>query len=308
MERTSWQPNLSISTIDILQDIRDQIDTVLEEELNRIFADSPYLKDAGLYMVHGGGKRIRPALVILSSYSCVGPFAIPVDRLLLAAAAVELLHTYSLIHDDLPCMDDDELRRGRPACHITFGVAAASWVGDALQIAAFELLNNAFLDSPFLEAAIGVLEERAGFSGMVGGQWFDLSWEGSIPTRQKIEQIHELKTAALISACCEIGGLAGNASPEERKLLRRYGILTGMAFQAIDDLIDLVGDSAVVGKATGKDLNAGKLTLAAVLDEREIQSYASDLLNEMSDISTTLQGTGSDALSRLAEYIIHRTK
>ena len=229
------------------------------------------------------------------------------DRLFLGAAAVELIHTYSLIHDDLPCMDDDDLRRGRPTCHVAFSVPTATWAGDALQIAAFELLRNAFLGSSHSTTALSVLEERAGFSGMVGGQWIDLLWEGSLPTRKKIDKIHDLKTAALISACCEIGALAGNGSIQERQTLRRYGILIGMAFQAIDDLIDLVGERSVAGKDTGKDLEAGKLSRAAVLDEHEIRTYAADLLNELHTISASFQGVGSDALHRLTSYIIHRT-
>lgn len=307
MERPFCPPNPSTSTNSILRDIRTQVDAVLEKELNGLFVTHPRLIDAGLYTIQGGGKRIRPALVILSAYSCRGPLIISDDRLLLGAAAVELLHTYSLIHDDLPCMDDDDLRRGRPTCHVAFDVPTATWIGDALQIAAFELLYKAFHGSSLQMAAISVLEERAGFSGMVGGQWIDLLWEGSVPTRKKIDTIHDLKTAALISACCEIGALAGNGSAEERQILRRYGILIGMAFQAIDDLIDMVGDSSIAGKNTGKDLEAGKLSLVAVLDEQEIRSYAADLMDELNSIRTHLRGAGSDALHRLASYIIHRT-
>lgn len=215
------------------------------------------LAEALNYALLGGGKRLRPSLVRLFTRAFGGSD----DAASRPAAAIEMVHTYSLIHDDLPCMDDDDLRRGRPTCHIVYGEALAVLAGDGLLTYAFELLGTEAAAGPMTLA----LARAAGPAGMVGGQVLDLSLAGSESAHQEVERVHRLKTAALISAACELGALAANAPQSGVESARAYGLDLGRLFQVVDDLLDVTGDATQLGKTPGKDAALDRATMVAVL-------------------------------------------
>jgi len=223
---------------------------------------APRLLEAMRYGALGGGKRFRPFLVIESA----ALFGIAQDQALNAAAALECVHCYSLIHDDLPAMDDDDLRRGQPTVHKAFDEATAILAGDALLTLAFEILAApATHPNPAVRAALGfALARAAGASGMAGGQMLDLEAPGKTLTEEGIRRLQRMKTGALITFGCVAGGILGETAEANLAALRAYGDALGAAFQLADDLLDAEGDAAVVGKATGKDKEAGKGTLVAL--------------------------------------------
>jgi len=222
------------------------------------------LHEAMRYSIQAGGKRLRPALV-MDACGCLG--ADP-QRALPTACAVECIHTYSLIHDDLPCMDDDDLRRGRPSCHREFDEATALLAGDALQALAFQLTaENGRLDGVTPEMAVRVTIELAtasGAPGMVGGQMLDLLGEHEAPTPDLVARIHEKKTTALLRCAVRCGALLGGADESELAALTAYGEALGTAFQIIDDILDIEGDPQTLGKPVGSDLVHQKATYPAV--------------------------------------------
>jgi len=217
------------------------------------------LDEALRYAVLGGGKRIRPALVRLACSAHGGSDAAAAP----AAVAVELIHAYSLVHDDLPCMDDDALRRGRPTVHIAFDEALAVLVGDGLQALAFEHLARR--GGPRAAEAVALLAAAAGPSGMVAGQALDLAAEGQRIDATEAEAIHRWKTAALLGASAELGALAAGAGVATRAACRDFGMELGLLFQAVDDLLDVTGDAATLGKTPGKDDAEGKATVVRAL-------------------------------------------
>ena len=226
------------------------------------------LAEAMSYSALGGGKRLRPALVRLACEWVGGTDA----DCELPAVAVELIHVYSLIHDDLPCMDDDDLRRGRPSNHKVFGEALAVLAGDALQSRAFELLAQ----GPPERAIqwIRILSHAAGAPGMVGGQVCDMTLEGTAPDPEGVRDMHARKTAALIAAAAELGAVAGGADAQQRASISEWGLRLGLLFQATDDLLDVTGDAASLGKTPGKDARHGKPTLVAALGLEGARSEA----------------------------------
>src|SRR5450755_345334 len=217
------------------------------------------------YAVLGGGKRLRPVLV----YSVGGALGVVLDRLDAAAAAVEIIHAYSLVHDDLPAMDDDELRRGRPTCHIAFGEAMAILAGDGLQALAFEVLaadRTLHDDASTHVEMLRTLAAACGSHGMAGGQALDLTAVGRRLTPDELQRIHVHKTGALIRASVRLGALAaGCRDAPLLAALERYGHCVGLAFQIRDDIIDIEGDSATIGKTVGKDAASAKPTYPAIL-------------------------------------------
>ncbi len=244
-----------------------------EALLGRFAADAklgpPEVADAMRYALLGGGKRIRPALVKLVGDALRGDDVAPDEgattRAIEAAAiALECVHTYSLVHDDLPCMDDDDLRRGRPTAHKVFGEATAVLAGDGLLTVAFECLAAGMVPERAAQATLA-LAKAAGPAGMVGGQALDLAGEGSDLDADAIRVIHELKTARLLATAAELGAIAAGATPERRELCRAYGRSVGLTFQAVDDVLDVTGDAATLGKTPGKDAEAQKGTLVATL-------------------------------------------
>lgn len=239
---------------------------IAEGELTR----PPRLVEAMRYVSLGGGKRFRPFLVVESA----ALFAVPRHQALMAGAALECVHCYSLVHDDLPAMDNDDLRRGQPTAHKAFDEATAILAGDGLLTLAFDILSRpqTHPDAAVRIELVNALARAAGLGGMVGGQMLDLAAEGRFtgngPQRlgeDGVRTLQAMKTGALLRFACEAGGMLGSATPPQRRALERYGSVVGQAFQIADDLLDLEGDPALVGKSTGKDAAAGKATMVSVL-------------------------------------------
>jgi geranylgeranyl diphosphate synthase, type II len=225
------------------------------------------------YSIFAGGKRIRPSLIMASHEACGGKFGDP--NAVLACAAIEMLHTFSLIHDDLPCMDDDDFRRGKPTAHKAFGEAIAVLGGDALCIFAFECLAKI--------GRVGVIGEIAralGTEGMIGGQVIDIESEGKPATRETVEYIHKNKTAALIRACVRTGALLADASEQNLEKLSVYGDYVGLAFQVVDDILDEEGTTEQLGKDAGSDKERGKATFPSVCGLKESKRYARELIQK----------------------------
>jgi geranylgeranyl pyrophosphate synthase len=237
----------------------------VETHLRAVFtrrSDIPErLKSAMSHSLFSGGKRLRPILLIWTWRALNESADDPDDDILNAAAALEMIHTYSLIHDDLPAMDDDTLRRGQPTCHVAFDEATAILAGDGLQSLAFEILAGAGSRSSGL---VTLLARNAGPSGMVGGQVLDLQAEGTVPDEAMISRIHGMKTACLISCAFAMAAHLSGRDQAEVRRLGEIGVTLGLAFQAADDLLDVTGDAASLGKTPGKDQEAGKATWVAL--------------------------------------------
>jgi len=274
--------------------------------LARRLADRPgtcRLGEAMRYAVFGGGKRLRPALVYLGCQAFGGDLR-AADG---AAAAVELVHTYSLVHDDLPCMDDDDLRRGRPTLHVKYDEATAVLGGDALHTEAFATIA-ALARPEHVGECVRILAEAAGLQGMVGGQVRDLDAEGAKPKAALVEQIHLGKTAALIAGSLELGAVAAGAPAAGRRLLRRYGLVVGLAFQVADDVLDVVGDAATLGKTPGKDAASGKMTYPAAVGLEQARAKARALSSQAARLAGRLGGPAEGLLRALPRFVTERTK
>jgi farnesyl diphosphate synthase len=262
------------------------------------------LHDAMRYSTLGGGKRVRAMLV-----HGAGEFAeAPAERLRIPAAAVEMIHAYSLIHDDLPCMDDDVLRRGKPTCHVEFDEATALLAGDALQSLAFQLLAEYRL-ADRAEAQLELIHLFAiacGSRGMAGGQAIDLDAVGKQLTLPELEHMHILKTGALIRASVLMGAHCGRElSALEGERLDRYAKCIGLAFQVVDDILDEAGDAGMLGKTAGKDRAAGKPTYTSLLGLPEARRLAADLLAQAHEALATL-GPRAGRLGQIADFIVRR--
>jgi farnesyl diphosphate synthase len=262
-----------------------------------------HLHVAMRYAVLGGGKRLRPLLV----YAAGELSGAAVDRLDAAAAAVELIHAYSLVHDDMPCMDDDAIRRGKPTVHVAHGEATALLVGDALQSLAFEALA---LPAAGLSAAQQLemcrrLARASGSNGMAGGQAIDLASVGLKLGRADLEQMHHLKTGALIRCAIALGDLAGAPNSARAAAIERYAEAVGLAFQVVDDVLDEVQSSAELGKTAGKDRAAGKPTFVSLLGLDSARALAERLLG---DALAALEpyGVAAENLRLLARFVIER--
>ncbi|MFV0278273.1 MAG: polyprenyl synthetase family protein [Parahaliea sp.] len=259
------------------------------------------LRDCAHYALTNGGKRLRPILVAASGRA-IGNVPLSVAP----ALSLELIHTYSLIHDDLPAMDDDDLRRGVPTLHKAFDEATAILVGDGLQTLACELIA----DAPDLAAEqkvrmIRILARASGFNGMVGGQYVDIQSTGKALTREELGSMHALKTGALIRASVALGGIAAGASEAQLEALDIYAQRIGLAFQVADDILDVVGDTATLGKTQGKDAEADKATYVKLLGLEGARAEARRLLAQA---LAALEGfdRSADLLRELARYIVER--
>jgi len=257
------------------------------------------------HSVFAGGKRLRPILCIEAGRMVAGSLPEGIEEL---GAALEMLHTYSLIHDDLPALDNDDLRRGRPTSHKVFGEAIAILAGDALQTQAYEVLSR--LKCP-PESRVRIIEEIARgtgtIDGMIGGQVVDLEAEHSKPTAEMLEYIHRSKTAALITASLVSGGLYGGAKESQVSKLRAFGLSIGLAFQIVDDILDVTQTSEQLGKTAGKDTASEKATYPAMFGIEKSRQKADDLVN---DAFSQLESFGSSAetLKDLARFLIERKK
>ena len=262
------------------------------------------LVQAMRYAVLDGGKRLRPLLVLAACEAVGGQ----VSAALRAACAVELIHAYSLVHDDMPCMDNDVLRRGKPTVHVQFGEATALLAGDALQALAFELLTpgDASVPSDMQGALCGLLARAAGSAGMAGGQAIDLASVGCTLNERQLRDMHELKTGALLQGSVMMGAACGQPTARQHQALQDYGAAIGLAFQVVDDILDVTADSATLGKTAGKDALADKPTYVSVLGLQRSRSYAQELLAQA---IAALAGSGlpqPDALAALARMVVER--
>ncbi|OOG39294.1 farnesyl diphosphate synthase [Rhodanobacter sp. C05] len=262
------------------------------------------LHHAMRYAVLGGGKRLRPLLVYAAAHA-LGEDGVSLDA---AACAVELIHAYSLVHDDLPAMDDDALRRGRPTCHIVYGEAMAILAGDALQALAFEILANDTTGHVDAATAIGMLHalgRACGAEGMAGGQALDLAAVGRKLTLAELEHMHACKTGALIRASVQLGALAAGTDTATLQALDRYADAIGLAFQVRDDILDVEGESAVIGKTAGKDAAADKPTFPSIIGLDASRARLAELTATALAAIKPL-GERGVLLQELAHYAAHR--
>ncbi|MEI6738115.1 MAG: polyprenyl synthetase family protein [Pseudomonadota bacterium] len=262
------------------------------------------LHDAMRYSTLGGGKRVRPMLAFAAGeVTQADP-----ERVKIVAAAVEMIHAYSLIHDDMPCMDDDVLRRGRPTCHIEFDEPTALLAGDALQAMAFEIVSGYKLcdDANAQIALIQLFAEACGSRGMAGGQAIDLSSVDKEISLPELEFMHMLKTGALIRAAVTMGALCGRPmSADERQKIDQYAKYVGLAFQVVDDILDYASNTMKLGKTAGKDKDANKPTYVSLMGLTPAKAFADDLLQNALN-SLTIFGARASRLRELAEFIVRR--
>jgi farnesyl diphosphate synthase len=261
------------------------------------------LHEAMRYTVLGGGKRIRPLL----AYASGALFTADPQTLARAAAAVEMIHAYSLVHDDMPCMDDDALRRGKPTVHIAYDEATALLVGDALQAQAFEVLAASPMMPPArLVPMLKLLAQAAGSAGMCGGQAIDLDSVGLSLTLAQLERMHQLKTGALLRAAVLLGAMCGKElSEQEQTALDTYANAIGLAFQVVDDVLDATADSATLGKTAGKDAAANKPTYVSILGLEPSRALAQQL-REAAHAALVPFGEQARRLRELADLIVQR--
>lgn len=252
------------------------------------------------YSLSNGGKRLRPVLVLEFCKMCGGD----VEKAMAYACAIEYIHTYSLIHDDLPCMDDDDLRRGKPSCHKMYGEATALLAGDALLTHAFELCANADMTDEKNAMAVSLLAQNAGVGGMIGGQVLDLKFEASDPSISELLTVHKLKTGALISAACLLGCIAGNANDEQFAAASRFAYYLGIAFQIKDDLLDVFGDEEKLGKPIGSDSENDKTTYVTLVGAEKAQQDVKTLTKNAIDELSVFEN--NDFVVTLSKYLIDR--
>ena len=288
----------------LLADWRTRTEADLDHVLGDTFA-SARLADAMRHAVKAGGKRIRPLLVNATVHALGGDG----EHARQPAVAVELLHTYSLVHDDLPAMDDDALRRGQPTVHVAFDEATAILAGDALQTLAFEILANGGVPAETCVKQLRELARASGIDGMCGGQMRDLEATGTADPLSitELERLHALKTGALLRAAVRMGALAGNANDAQHAALDHYADALGLAFQIRDDLLDIEGDSATLGKTAGKDVEQAKSTFPALLGTDASRQRLQQLALTMHDALAAFDQR-ADALRAIARQVIERDR
>jgi geranylgeranyl pyrophosphate synthase len=276
--------------------------------LRKILADQteiPHqLKEAMEYVLFSPGKKIRSALVL---WCCELTGGYANDSALLAAAAIEMVHTYSLIHDDLPAMDDDDFRRGWPSCHKQFDEATAILTGDALLTLAFEILTDSIDDPQVAVCMIRLLAQSAGPAGMIAGQMSDLLAEKTPGTMDLLRHIHINKTARMFAAAAGLGAIAGGSDDRQLESLLQYGLKLGLCFQIADDILDETVHSEQLGKTAGKDKQQGKLTYPLLVGIKESQKVAAELTREAVDAIDPF-GPEAEILRQLAQQLLHRNK
>jgi geranylgeranyl diphosphate synthase type II len=303
-------PTTQSSVKDLLKAGVERTDAALERLLPSAGTQPHSIHRAMRHSTFAGGKRLRPLLCMEAARMVAGTDAPPagVEDL---GAAIEMLHTYSLIHDDLPALDNDDLRRGKPTCHVVYGEAIAILAGDALQTLAFETLSNLNCSAP---QAIAIVREIAiavntGVSsdrpGMIGGQVMDIEGEGQKPTAALVEMIHRAKTGALITVSIVAGGIYAGADADTIQRLRIFGQKAGLAFQIVDDVLDMTQDSAQLGKTAGKDVDSDKATWPAVFGIEKSQQDAETLITE-AFAQLAPFGAKAEALKSLASYLVER--
>jgi farnesyl diphosphate synthase len=286
-----------------MQDVQAQTEDALGRYLPPAAAVPARLHEAMRYTTLGGGKRVRPLL----AYAAGELFGAAPDAVARAACAVEMIHVYSLVHDDMPCMDDDALRRGKPTVHVAYDEATALLVGDALQAQAFEVLAGAQDVAPArLVTMLRLLAEAAGTKGMCGGQAIDLDSVGLSLTLEELERMHQLKTGAMLRVSVLLGALAGrDLAPHELEALAAYSRAIGLAFQVVDDVLDATEDSATLGKTAGKDAAANKPTYVTILGLEPSKALAEQLRRQAHEALVPF-GEQALRLRELADLIVQR--
>ena len=294
---------MTVAFGDWMKGVQDDVEQALDRYLPSAAAVPAKLHAAMRYTTLGGGKRVRPLLVYASGVLS-GADAQALAR---AACAVEMIHAYSLVHDDMPCMDDDALRRGKPTVHVAYDEATALLVGDALQSQAFQVLAESDTLPPArLVSMLRLLAEAAGSSGMCGGQAIDLDSVGLSLTREELERMHQLKTGALLRASVVLGALAGrDLQPREFDALAAYSKAIGLAFQVVDDVLDATADSATLGKTAGKDAADNKPTYVSILGLEPSRQLAEQLRREAHEALAPF-GEQALRLRELADLIVQR--
>ncbi|MAR56575.1 MAG: farnesyl-diphosphate synthase [Rickettsiales bacterium] len=277
-------------------------ETTTEKNEDDAFGEGKVIK-AMRYSALSGGKRLRPYLTV----QCAGLFGVSPDAAMVTAAAIELIHTYSLVHDDLPAMDDDDYRRGKPSCHKEFGEAAAILAGDALLTFAFEVLANRSVhpDASVRCELIRTIAKASGVRGMVGGQMMDLDAENKELDADEIIRLQRLKTGEMFAVSCEAGAILGKAPENLRNSLRRYAHDMGLAFQITDDLLDVEGTREQTGKEVGKDAAAGKATLVSVLGVERAREQSHILADQAKHYLRHFDKK-AESLRVLADYVVNR--
>jgi len=290
---------------EILEQGRARTDAALDRLIPLETQHPVSIHKAMRHSVFAGGKRLRPVLCMEAGRMVAGALPKKIEEL---GAALEMLHTYSLIHDDLPALDNDDLRRGRPTCHKVFGDAIAILAGDALQTQAYEVLAR--LECP-AEGRVQIIEEIARgtgtLDGMIGGQVVDLEAEHTQPTKEMLEYIHRAKTAALITASLVSGGLYAGAKESEARKLRSFGQSIGLAFQIVDDVLDVTQTSEQLGKTAGKDTAAQKATYPALFGVEDSLRQADALVNSALEQLESF-GDRAETLKELARFLVERKK
>ncbi|NIE66002.1 farnesyl diphosphate synthase [Burkholderia sp. Ax-1719] len=282
--------------------VLDRVESALDHYLPAADVQPAPLHDAMRYAVLGGGKRVRPLLChAAGELTNATPEALDA-----AACALEMIHVYSLVHDDMPCMDDDDMRRGKPTVHVKYDEPTALLVGDALQSQAFVALTSDVMDAAHQAALVRELALASGSIGMAGGQAIDLASVGHSLTREQLETMHRLKTGALLRAAVRMGALAGDTpSADALAALDKYSAAVGLAFQVVDDILDVTADSATLGKTAGKDAKDGKPTYVSIIGLDASRALAQQL---RADAHAALEPFGARAqrLAELADLVVNR--
>ncbi|HEX4039371.1 MAG TPA: farnesyl diphosphate synthase [Acidobacteriaceae bacterium] len=300
---------MQLDVQEILRDGVERTDTTLERLLPAVTQVPASIHGAMRHSVFAGGKRLRPTLAMESARmmrTVHGGSGLP-DGIEELGAAIEMLHTYSLIHDDLPALDNDDLRRGKPTCHVAFGEAIAVLAGDALQTLAYQTLAGIRCPPDRAIKIIGLIAEATGtVEGMIGGQVLDLEGEHSKPTAESVVAIHRAKTGALIRVSIVAGGLYAGATTPGAERLTIFGSKAGLAFQIVDDVLDMTQDSAHLGKTAGKDLASDKATWPVVFGIEQSRQDAQRLIGEAFAVLEPY-GAAADGLKAVARYLVDRT-
>jgi len=280
-----------------------KIDRALDGYLPKASAKPATLHKAMRYSLFAGGKRLRPILCLAAAEACRGS----IDNALPLASALECIHTYSLVHDDLPSMDNDDFRRGRPTCHKVFGQGIAVLAGDALLTIAFEIVSRAKA-APRYDVAILLREiaVAAGSQKLIAGQVADLEAEGKNVKRDQLQFIHENKTAAILKSSVRLGAMSANADPKKLSAITRFGQRLGLAFQIIDDILDVTQTSEILGKSAGKDVAAKKATYPAVIGLEKSRAEARRLTRQAHNALSIFNNSDAEPLHALANYLLER--
>ncbi len=278
------------------------IDRALDRHLPKASAKPATIHKAMRYSLFAGGKRLRPILCLAAAEACGGK----IDNAMPLACAMECIHTYSLVHDDLPSMDNDDFRRGRPTCHKVFGDGIAVLAGDALLTVAFEIVSRAKATTRYdMSILLREVASAAGSQNLIAGQVADLEAEGKKTNRDELRYIHENKTAAILTTTVRLGAMSANANPKQLAAVTKFGHALGLAFQVIDDILDVTQTSEKLGKSAGKDVAAQKATYPAVIGLDESRMEAKRLTRQAHN-SLSIFGVKAEALHALANYLLER--